>query len=481
MFTDGTTHAGSSAGSGAGTGDRQTDNRANARARRRWPLALAAVSMTLVMGLTLGASLVVGSALEADAMTGTSAAQTTTSTSSEGSRGSTSSGYGSGYGSSLGGPTGSTGSTPSGTGATSSQSEATAASSSEATGVVLINTDLKYDDASAAGTGMVLTSGGLVMTNNHVVEGATTVTVTDPSTSATYTATVVGTDSEDDVALLQLADASGLTTITVDDDTESVGQDVTAVGNAEGGGELMAADGSITQLDATVTTQSESTTASETLDGMIEISADVVSGDSGGALLDDEGEVIGMTTAASSGTSVVTGYAIPIEDAMTIVDQIRSGDESGGVELGYPAFLGVAVSSSDTATGTNGKGSLGSGSSSSGSSSQGNLGGSMGPGTTRQSNGAASPGWQTQSEGTTSSTTTGASVQEVFEDTPAADAGLEAGDTITAIDGSVIADSDALSTALSSHEPGDSVSVTWTDTAGTSHTATVTSIDGPAA
>ena len=184
---------------------------------------------------------------------------------------------------------------------------------------------LGYQDAAAAGTGMVVSSGGLVLTNNHVVAGSTQISVTIASTGETYTAKVVGTDATHDVALLQLQGASGLDTITIDqDDTENAGDAVTAIGNAHGGGVLMAADGTITKLDSTVTTAAEGAAQGETLDGVIQIAAQVVSGDSGGALLDADGEVIGMTTAASSGTADITGFAIPIESALTLAQQMAT-------------------------------------------------------------------------------------------------------------------------------------------------------------
>ncbi|WP_062303746.1 S1C family serine protease [Demequina subtropica] len=321
--------------------------------------------------------------------------------------------------------------------ATSTQEEATAASDAESTGVVLIDTELGYADGEAAGTGMILTSDGLVLTNNHVIEDSTSITVTDPSTGETYTATVLGTDAEDDVALLQLEGASGLTTVTLDDDGVVVGDTVTAVGNASGGGVLMAADGDLTAVDSSVTTSSEYTIEGETLTGMIEFSADVVSGDSGGALLDDEGEVIGMTTAASSGLATTIAYAVPIEDALAIVAQIQAGDESDGVVLGYPAFLGVGLAS------------------------QTQLG--FTPGT---STGASAGGVE---------------IGYVYEGTPAADAGLEAGDVVTAVDGSAVTSGTELSDAIAAHDPGDSISLTWTDASGTSQSATVTLIAGPAA
>ncbi|GMA34087.1 S1C family serine protease [Demequina litorisediminis] len=143
-----------------------------------------------------------------------------------------------------------------------------------------------------------------------------------------------------------------------------------------------------------MTTSSEYGVEGETLDGMIEFSADVVGGDSGGALIDDEGEVVGMTTAASSGLATTIAYAVPIDEALEIAAQIQDGDETGTVSIGYPAMLGVAIAS-DTA-GTQGQ-------------------------------------WGTQTQ-----TTSGATVQGVYEDTPAAEAGLAAGDIITAVDGTAV-------------------------------------------
>lgn len=320
---------------------------------------------------------------------------------------------------------------------TTTMTDAVVADAAQSTGVVLIDTVLGYDDSSAAGTGLVLTSDGLVLTNNHVVSGSTEIHVTDASTGITYTATVVGTDAEDDIALLQLDDASGLTTVTVDDDAETVGDTATAVGNADGGGVLMAAVGEITALESSVTTASSGTAEGETLDGMIEIVADVVSGDSGGAVLDAEGEVIGVTTAASNGTSPTTAYAIPIEDALAIVDQILAGDESDGVALGYPAFLGVQLASTTTA-----------------------------------GSGNRTP---------TTSTTAGATIAGVLADTPAATLGLAAGDTITAIDDRKITDATALGEALADYAPGDTVTLAWTDAAGATRTGSLTLATGPAA
>ena len=307
----------------------------------------------------------------------------------------------------------------------SGQNAASAASASESTGVVIINTELGYGAGEAAGTGMVLTSNGLILTNNHVIDGSTTIKVTDPSTDETYTAKVVGSDATNDVALLKLEGATNLTPIAIDkDDDEAVGDPITAVGNASGGGVLMAADSTITDTDASVTTSTNAYEKGETLKGTIEISADVVAGDSGGALLDSDGEVIGMNTAASTGSGDTVAYAIPIETALGIVAQIERGDDSGTVTLGYPAFLGVGLAQDQTG---------------------------------------------------------GASLAYVYDGTPAAKAGIVAGDTVTAVNGKHVADGAALSTALKAHAPGDTVKITWTDANGTSHTAKVTLVEGPAA
>lgn len=211
---------------------------------------------------------------------------------------------------------------------TLSQGQTAAATSKQSAGVVVVQAQMADQDAVAAGTGMVLTSTGLVLTNNHVVQDSSAIRVTIPSTGRTYTATVVGTNATDDVAVLKLTDASGLTTVTLDDDHDlSTGDTVTGVGNAGGTGSLVAASGTVTALDQHVTTLAEQGTPSESLSGLIETDAPIQAGDSGGPLLDEEGEVVGMDTAASaSGQSV--GYAIPITTAVSVAKQIVAS--SGG-------------------------------------------------------------------------------------------------------------------------------------------------------
>ncbi|HWU57828.1 MAG TPA: trypsin-like peptidase domain-containing protein, partial [Microbacteriaceae bacterium] len=333
-----------------------------------------------------------------------------------------------------------------GTGGTGTQtSGGTAATDAQSTGIVLINTVLAYQSAQAAGTGMVLTSDGEILTNNHVVAGATSISVTVASTGKSYDAKVVGTDATDDVAVLQLTGASGLTPANIDSSADvNIGDAVTGVGNAGGTGTLTAAPGNVTALDQTITTQAEGAAASETLNGLIQTNADIQSGDSGGPLYDANGAVIGIDTAASVGSSENQGYAIPIADALKIVDQIESGQETDSVSIGYPAFLGIEVGQAQT----NGYGSLG--------------------------------GYGSQT-GATEQAVAGAPVAGVISGGPAAGAGIVAGDTITAVDGTAIGSADALTSTLAGYEPGQSATITWTDAAGASHSATVTFAAGPAA
>ncbi len=145
----------------------------------------------------------------------------------------------------------------------------------------------------------------------------------------------------DDVALLQLKGASGLKTIPTGNSTNlSVGQSVVAIGNAGGtGGTPSTMAGTITALDQTITA-GDPGTLPETLHGMIETDADIEPGDSGGSLADTTGLVVGMLTAAAVTVSN-QGYAIPIDQALTIATQIEAGQASATVHIGPRALLGV--------------------------------------------------------------------------------------------------------------------------------------------
>lgn len=195
-------------------------------------------------------------------------------------------------------------------------------------GVVDITSRLALEDGSSAGTGMLIAS-GVVLTNNHVIEGAGSIVVTDVTTSRRYRAGVVGYDLVDDVAVLRLRTAPRLGTVSLgDSSTVRVGDRVTAVGNAGGqGGTPTASTGKVTHLNRAITISEPSTGRSEHLTGLIQIDAALHAGDSGGPLFNSAGRVIGMNTAASvsfrfRGVPTSEGYAIPINTAMTVARPI---------------------------------------------------------------------------------------------------------------------------------------------------------------
>src|SRR5947207_5305073 len=219
--------------------------------------------------------------------------------------------------------------------------------------------------ATAAGTGIVLTSNGEVLTNNHVIRGATSIKVTDVGNGRTYTAKVVGYDASRDVAVIQLQNASGLTTANLGDSSGvQTGDAVTALGNAGGkGGTPSVATGAVTALNQSITASDEGSGAnSEQLTGLIETNADIQPGDSGGALVNSFGQVVGMNTAASSGTQFQSqsgqpaeqAYAIPIDNAETIARQIEAGQGSSTVHIGATAFLGIESDGSSSVSGSAG-------------------------------------------------------------------------------------------------------------------------------
>jgi S1-C subfamily serine protease len=196
--------------------------------------------------------------------------------------------------------------------------------------VVTIHTTIRVSDglrsgtAEAAGTGIVLTSDGEILTNAHVVADATNITVTLDGGDVTYKARVIGTDTANDVALLKLTDASGLTAATLgDSDSVAVGEDAVAIGNAlnlEGG--VSVTKGIISALDRSIEVEAGQLTH------LIQTDAAISSGNSGGPLVNAAGEVVGMNSAGAASSQNVTaeniGFAIPINDAMKIVTQLRA-------------------------------------------------------------------------------------------------------------------------------------------------------------
>jgi S1-C subfamily serine protease len=285
----------------------------------------------------------------------------------------------------------------------------------------------------AAGTGMIVTSAGEVLTNNHVVDGSTSIQVTVQGQSQAYTAHVIATDPAADVALIQIEGASGLPTVSFAQASSlHVGDTVIAIGNALGrGGAPNVTQGSVTALDQTITASTGGSN-SEQLSGMIQEDAVIYEGDSGGALVNTSGQVVGMITAGeaqgfrSAGSSV--GYAIASDAALSVVNQIRAGSQSTDLIYGQVGYLGVSVQTLDAAT-------------------------------------AAQLGLNL---------TSGALVRSALAGLPADKAGIAAGSVITSLGGSPVTSTDTLGAAVTSHKAGDRVTVTWVDSSGQTHTATVT-------
>ncbi len=290
----------------------------------------------------------------------------------------------------------------------------------------------------AAGTGMILTATGEVLTNNHVIRGATKIRVTIQGRSGSFAADVIGADPAADVALIQISRVSGLPRVSFSDASKiTLGQPVAAIGNAFGrGGAPSANAGTITALNQTITA-SDPGTQPEPLSGLILSNAPIAPGDSGGPLVDATGKVIGMTTAASRNAPFqqvsTRGYAIAIGSALDVVRQIRTGQATADIILGRPGLLGVEVQNLSAAEATR-------------------LGLSV---------------------------SQGALVVGIIPGTPAAGTALAAGSVITRIDDHAITSANGLGTVLHTYKPGQSVTVMWVTTSG-AHSATVQLITGPA-
>lgn len=275
---------------------------------------------------------------------------------------------------------------------------------------------IDYGEGEAAGTGIVLTSSGEVLTNNHVVEGATSIEVTDIGNGKTYGASVVGYDASADIAVIKLQGASGLKTATLgNSSTVAVGEGVVAIGNAGGaGGTPSAATGAVTALGQSITASDEMTGSDEQLADMVETNADVQPGDSGGPLVSMSGQILAIDTAGSStfrfqfagsdNAPGTDGYAIPINDALSIAKQIESGKSSSSVHVGASAFLGVEVAS------TSGYSEFG-------------------------------------------ATTSGATIVGIVSGSPAAEAGLAVGDTVTSVGDHTVSSSSSLQDVMDQFHP----------------------------
>lgn len=305
--------------------------------------------------------------------------------------------------------------------------DAAAIVSSVKKSLVTITSTLGQPNAHVTGTGVIVSGDGLVLVNDHAVAGATAIIGVPVADGHTFQASVVGFDRAHDIAVLQLAGATGLSRVTVAN-SSSVNVDDPIVAVAGTGGTAAAVTGSVTALNQSITAQAPGGGGSQRLDGLIQVAADVRSGDLGGPVVDRSGRLIGINTTVSGNQSQGTGgkgFAIPINTALGIAQQILSGKESSTVHIGPTALLGVGT------TDTNG---------------------------------------QVQ----------GAAVTGVVSGGPAQRAGLTGGDVIRSADGHGIDSVRALTAVLDTHHPGDEIEVGWVDAGGRSHKATVRLAEGPA-
>jgi serine protease Do len=298
--------------------------------------------------------------------------------------------------------------------ATAAPGDPTAAASAVGPAVARLDTELHYQNAIGNGAGVVLDPGGQVLTNFHVVAGADVITATVAGRS--FPAELVGYDRRHDVAVLQLLGAGGLPAAAIGDSAQLVeGEPVVALGNAQGtNGPLTNEVGTVTGFGRTVNAEDTLTGSKDELTGLIEFAAPVVAGDSGGPVVNGAGQVVGITTAASVNFRMGPGgkgFAIPINDAMAIANQIRSRAPSDSVHIGPPVLLGVGVRTAPQ------RGS-------------------------------------------------GVLIAEVLRGGPAEQAGLLGGDILTMLDGTPLDSATTLTYVLDRHYPGDVVDLTWIDGAG---------------
>lgn len=299
-------------------------------------------------------------------------------------------------------------------------------------GPAIVDINTVVGASQAAGTGMILTSDGQVLTNNHVVDQSTSIKVTIAGRSGTYTAHVVGVDPAADVALIQIEGVSSLPTVTLASSSNlKVGDSVVALGNALGlGGAPAVSSGTVTALNQSITA-SEGSGKSEQLTGMIQSDASISPGDSGGALVNSAGQVVGMITAGDvqgfqSQTSTVN-YAVPADTALGIVNTVRSGQTSSDIVYGQVGYMGVNVRDMTAALATR-------------------LGLSI---------------------------SSGALVVSVVPGAPAESAGITRDSVITKLGGDSVTSSASLGTVIRTHKPGEKVSLTWVDQRGT-HNGSIT-------
>ena len=340
-------------------------------------------------------------------------------------------------------------------------------------GLVDITATLKYQSETAEGTGMVISPDGLVLTNNHVIDNSTSVYASLVDSGRTYQARVIGYDATADVALLQLVNASGLPVVSFGNSGQvGVNTPVLALGNAEGKGGVTPAAGVISALGRSINASDQGSGTTENLHGMQQTSAQIQQGDSGGALADNAGKVIGMITAANTTSSQpggTVGFAIPINTALSIARQISGGRESNTVYIGDPGFLGVVLATSSSASprreaddeqrylmqhGAGGGGDIG-------------------------RDGCVANSTDISDPARVAPAAAGALIIDVFCGTAADVAGMVAGDVITSVNGQAITTAGSLISLTGKYRPGAVLSIGWEDLSGHKHTTSIKLKTGP--
>jgi S1-C subfamily serine protease len=347
-------------------------------------------------------------------------------------------------------------------------------------GVVVINSTLQFDGngAAAAGTGMIISKSGLVLTNNHVIDGTTALKATVVGTGRTYPAKWLGYDKTSDIAVIQIEGASNLSPVPVgDSSTVKLGDDVVAMGNAGGTGSISTVTGTITGLDQSITASDQgSGAAPEKLTDMMQTNAGIIAGDSGGPLSSTAGKVIGMDTAASTNgfaNQQSVGFAIPINRALTIARQIIAGQSSSNVQIGSSGFVGVLVAANANggqSTETSPQAQLQ-------QQEQQQQQGQFGNG----GNGVPSSGCVPEGsslQGVPASiapVSSGTLILGTICEAPAAQSGMVPGDVITSVDGKKVSSPSSLTGILQGVHGGSSVAITWVTPSDqtVSHTLTV--------
>jgi len=341
-------------------------------------------------------------------------------------------------------------------------------------GLVDISSNLQYQGSQAAATGMVISSDGLVLTNNHVITDTTQLFAVVVATGQRFQAQWLGYDATDDVAVIKLVNAHGLKTVPLGDSSKvKLGDGVVAMGNADGAGGVTPAPGRITGLNRTITASDAGEATSETLHGMFMTDAGIVQGDSGGALASADGHVIGMNTAAATGNvgGGAVGFAIPINKALSIANMIIHGQTSKKIQIGSTGFMGVLVPAGDASKATDPKiqraRQLEQDQSDSNFPVQPATPSCLANDLTAGVPGKVAP------------VSSGALVIGELCNTPADDANIIAGDVITAIGSDKVSSPAQLTQVMTGFKPGKSVQVTWVDIHGGVHHKSMTLIEAP--